>query len=299
MIRGTPALALALGGCVIGGDRFPRPRDLTDVWQVDKTRILAVRADPPEVRPGEVVRFSALIGRPPAETDPLSVVWFACPLDESAAAGCGGDLTGVDLENPDPEVLAELGLIGFEPLLPPVYTPPLTLLDALSPAERLEGTYVLVQTTVLPPEVLEDPEFELDPAELEASFKRLVVSEATTPNHNPAFAAFGVDGIAVSAETLVHVDPLQAYELQVVITPESFEQYEFLTSDGVVDTREEEPYVAWFTTGGELGESVTLPPYLDSTFVAPERSGTTGSWYAVARDRRGGMTWWVQRWVVD
>jgi hypothetical protein len=288
-----------LAGCVINGDKYPRPRDLTPAWKVDKPRILAVVAEPPEARPGELVTFSALVGRPPGDEDLDYRVWLACPLDESVGATCGTSLDGLDLEELDPEALAELGLIGFEPFLPPAYVVPTDALDALSPEDRLEGTYVLVQTTVLPPEAIEDPEVQLDPATLEASYKRLVVSLAPTPNHNPGFVAFGVDGIRVPADGVVHVDRLQVYDLEVVLSAGSIETYTFVNSDGVEEERVEEPYVAWYATDGDMTEEVTLYPYLQATWVAPERSGTRGTWYAVARDRRGGMAFWTQSWVVD
>lgn len=289
----------SLVGCVIDGDAYPRPRDLTPSWKVDKTRILAVVAEPPEARPGDLVTFSALVGRPPGTPDDDLRVWLACPIDESLGVSCAADLGTVDLETLDPAALAELGVIGFEPFLPPAYLVPEDALDGLSPEERREGTYVLIQTTLLPPEVLETQDLALDPATLEASFKRLVVSEADTPNHNPVFAAFGVDAIPVRPETTVRVDPLQAYDLEVVLAPGSVENYWFVNKDGVREDRVEEPYVAWYATGGELTESVTLYPYLRATWIAPARRGARGVWYAVARDRRGGMTTWAQPWEVS
>lgn len=284
-------------GCVINSDKWPRPRDLTPAWKVDKTRILAVAAEPPEAVPGAVVTFRALVGHPPGDDGDDAVLWIACPIEESLGGTCGGDLEGVDLENLDPEELVALGLVGFEPYLPPVYVVPDDLLDGVPAEDRAEGTYVLVQTTVLPPEVLEDPaSFSLDPAALEASFKRLVVSEAATPNHNPVIEAFRVDGVPVGPDAVVYLDPEQGYELEAVLASASVESYVFVDSAGEADQRVEEPYVAWFSTGGDVVEEVTLYPYTQATFVAPRRG--EGTWYAVARDRRGGLAWWTQRWAV-
>ena len=119
---------LAMTGCVIGGDKWPRPRDLAPSWLVDRTRILAVAANPPEIAPGETATFEALIPDPGGEGD-LSRLWFACPevdggfgcnLDLSTGSGTTATGTGTD------------GFIGLEPFIPPVYTAPDDLLDGIT-----------------------------------------------------------------------------------------------------------------------------------------------------------------------
>lgn len=292
-------LAPLLGGCVINSDKWPRPRDLAPAWLVDRPRLLALQAEPPEARPGDLVTFSSLLAQPPGDEEELVTVWLACPL-EGEEVGCATDLAGVGTTT-DPEALAELGIIGFEPGFPPVYLVPADLLDALEPEARLEGLQVLVQSTSMPAELLEDEDAleELDFAVVEAGYKRLVVSEALTPNHNPRVGAYLVDGEIVPEGALVHLDPLQPYEVGVQLPDDAIEDYVFVNSEGVEEHRVEEPYVSWFATGGDLVESVTLFPYLEATWTSPAEAGTSGTWYAVLRDRRGGMAWKAQQWVVD
>ena len=289
------ALAL-LGGCVIGSDKYPRPGDLAPVWLVDRARVLGIRAEPAELRPGETATFEALLATPES-TEPYSVVWLACPVEGGGIGfGCPLDFGDLDLESATPEQLAEIGFIGFEPLLAPRYTAPPELLDGLSEAERREGAYVLVQVTAIPPDAQLDED--LDFTAIEAAYKRLVVSEATTPNSNPSPGDFTVDGVVVPPGTVVHLDADQPYEVGLTIPDDSIEDYEYLPEGGTVETRTEKPYVAWFTTDGELLEEVTLHPDTQADFVSPER-GSSGTWYAVVRDRRGGQAWRVQEWVVD
>lgn len=306
----TRILPLLLAGCVIGSDKYPRPRDLAPAWLVDRTRVLAVVAEPPEARPGDVVTFTSLIANPPGDAPDLGVAWFACPTDDDGNGfGCVVDFASVDLSDPDPAALADLGLIGFEPGLPPVYVVPDDLLADLAEEERLEGLYVVVQVTAFPAELLEDPLAEVDFAEVEAAYKRLVVSEAVTPNHNPPIGAFAVDGIVVPDLAVVHVEPEQVYDLSILLPDGARESYEYVTQDGEVEDRVEEPYVAWFVAGtdrggegdpgGEMFEAVTLWPYLEASWVAPAASGESGTWWAVLRDRRGGMAFRGQDWVVD
>jgi hypothetical protein len=293
-------ISLLLAGCVINGDKYPRPRDLAPNWLVDRTRVLGISADPPEARPGEVVTFDSLIGTATDDDPALAILWLACPVDdEGNGFGCATDLGAIDLNTADPEALAELGFIGFEPGLPPVYTVPPDLLDGLDDRQRLEGVYVLIQVLALPLESIEDPVDELDFAEVESAYKRLIVSEAPTPNHNPPISEFTVDRQYVPPDTIAYVEPGQTYELGILLPDGTREIYEYLTSDGATEQRVEEPYASWYATDGEILEEVTLHPYLESTWTAPAERGTTGTWHAVLRDRRGGMSWISQPWVAD
>jgi hypothetical protein len=306
-MRTVPALAL-LAGCVINSDRWPRPRDLTADWNVQKARILGIAAEPAEALPGELVEFEALFGAPPDAPPDLTVLWLACPVDdEGTGFGCLTDLGSVDLETADPEDLAELGFIGLQTVdatgvagLPPRYPVPADLLDGLSEQERLEGRYVVVQLLAFPTELLEEsPEAleELDFSVVISAYKRLVVSDAETPNANPDIGVFTVDGLPIPAGAVVTVEPEQIYELGIALPEGAIETYRYLTSDGVVEERVEEPYASWYTTGGEMFEEVTLWPRIDASWQAPEASGETGFWYIVLRDRRGGMSWYTQEFV--
>ena len=302
---------LMLSACVIGSDKYARPRDLAPAWLVDRTRVLAVVAEPPEVRPGETATFSVLLAGPPGDPLDLAVLWLACPVDdEGNGFGCATDLGSLDLgATMTPEQLEELGVIGFEPGLPPSYTVPDDLLDGLAPEDRLEGSYVLVQVTAFPLDALDQPVDDIDYSTVEAAYKRLIVSEAATPNHNPLIDSGAVDGATLPLGALVHLDADQVYEISVALRDASRERYDFVTGDGLTEQRVEEPYVSWFVAGtdedgsgdpgGELLESVTLWPYLDATWLSPAEPGASGTWFAVLRDRRGGMTWWRQDWVVD
>mgnify|MGYP000105800186 CR=1 FL=1 len=296
----TVLVLSTLSSCVIGSEKYPRPRDLSPTWLVDRPRVLAVVAEPPEVRPGEAATFSALIPDPTSEDD-LFQVWLACPVDDAGNGfGCLTDFSDVDLENATPEELADLGLIGVAPgPFPPTYVAPLDLLDDLSEEERLEGRYVNAQVTAFPGDLTQATSAtDIDFNEVEVAYKRLVVSEARTPNHNPSIATFVVDRLEVPADAVVQVDPKQEYDLGIQLPDGTRELYEFVTSSGEVEERVEEPYASWYSTGGEVQEEVTLYPYLESTWTSPETSGEEGTWYVVLRDRRGGMAWWTQRWVV-
>ena len=69
-------------------------------------------------------------------------------------------------------------------------------------------------------------------------------------------------------------------------------------TDGIAEDRIEEPYATWYSTeGGSIGELWTLYPHLETEWTAGSY-GQTGTWWAVIRDRRGGMAWIEQQWAV-
>lgn len=277
MIRLLPLL---LASCVIGSDRYARPRDLEPATLITKPRLLAVKAVPAEPRPGDTVVLEALLVDP---TDTVqTVVWLACPPGDAD----GGTTGCIDEEQE---------LIGVEPFTSPTLTPDADVLDDLSEEERREGRYVLVQVTGLPAidpaELQAGIDFDdLDLNEVEAGFKRVVVSEATTPNHNPELRRFRVDDEVLPPGTVLEVDPDQPYAIGIELVESSLESYEYLNSDGEVEIRTEEPYVAWYSTGGSVTEPITLHPFLDATWISPVEAGDVTVW-AVARDRRGGYDW--------
>ncbi|HMV65314.1 MAG TPA: hypothetical protein PKA64_00595 [Myxococcota bacterium] len=314
-LRPAVLLALLSAGCPIGNNKYPKPRDLDPVWRIDKLRVLAIRAEPPEIRPGDTARFQALITDPDAQAS--AVVWIACPPDPDDPGGigfgCALDAIG-DPSSMTPDELAEAGFIGFEPLFPPVYTAPDDLLDELDPDEAAEGVYVLIQVAALPAEALQqdtdaaDTDAAIDFNQVEVAYKRLVVSAALTPNHNPDLLGFTVDGFPLADDAVLEIDPGETYEIGALLAPGSVEVYDYVGTSGLPEERVEEPYVRWYTDGGSMLEEATLYPYLQASWQAPadelDKDGalvtaaapTSGTIWAVVRDRRGGMGWASLRW---
>ena len=79
-------LTIAGSGCVINGNKHPRPRDLSPATLVDRVRILGIQAEPPEIRPGESSTISALLIDPSEEIG--LTLWVACESAESSSFGC-------------------------------------------------------------------------------------------------------------------------------------------------------------------------------------------------------------------
>lgn len=271
--------------------------ELSQSWQIDRLRVLAVAAEPAEPRPGDVVSFTSLVVSP---VEPVGMVtWFACLPDASNSYGCTGDtdalsaLEGVDIENLTPEEQAALykelvaaGLIGVEPFFSPVWTVPTDALDGLDEAERAEGLSALVSVTAIPAGE------SVDESDVELAYKRVPVSEAVTPNHNPGVVGWTVDGASVAAGERVTVARGDTAELTLVLADDARETYQFTDDDGAVDERVEEPYLTWYTQAGEFDQTATLDPDFTVEWTAPTEPATPDfSVWAVVRDRRGGMGW--------
>ncbi|MBW1877119.1 MAG: hypothetical protein JRI25_19220 [Deltaproteobacteria bacterium] len=294
------ALAALVSGCVINGDKYKRPRDLEDGYEVNRLRLLAIRPEPPEAVPGEMVTFEVLIADPDEVVE--TVIWLACPLTASGDFGCNVDLDALG-DDPTPEDLAAAGVIGIEPLFPPQYVPDEALLEGLDDTEVQEGVSVIIQILAFP--AAEQDAEEIDFGEVAVGFKRLLVSEAITPNRNPEVAEFLVGGAVIPEDAIVAVEPGLEYTLGVRLEADSVESYQYLNSEGTIEDRVEQPYVTWYAAGGHVSEPWGLygrfgdDPLLEGRWIAPENVGAQGTWYGVVRDRRGGMAWVVQDWLVQ
>jgi hypothetical protein len=289
------APALALSGCTT--------TELSSSWVIDRLRILAVRAEPAEPGPGDTVTFEGLVVSPEAELE--MVVWIGCLGADLDVFGCEIDASILDdLEGLDPEgmtveelmalyqTLQDAGLMGVEPYLPPSFTVPEDILEDLTEEERNEGLSLFVQVTAIP----QDADGEGD---VELGLKRVPVSNAATPNHNPVIDHLLIEGVAISEGTVVELEAGESYEIEPILADDAIETYDYLTVDGSWDERVEEPYFSVYIQQGELDAVNTLYPYSSFGWTAPSapEDPETTLW-VIVQDRRGGMGWWTQRVVV-
>ncbi len=287
-------LPLLLAAC--GGQQ------LAQGYEIDRLRILAVRAEPAEPGPGDVVTFEALVVHPDLAIE--SVVWFGCLAVDAGTYGCELDedlfeeFEDLDPDNPpsDDELadlyerLVEAGLLGVEPGFAPTYTVPDDLLDTLTEEQRAEGMNLMltVTATVAPT----DRDFD-DTLDAEIGFKRVPISLGETPNQNPDIASLSLDGQELLDDTVLEVERCACYDLEANLTAESIEDYVYVNSDQVSEDRTEEPYFTWYMTAGTPDIPFSLHPY-GITWQASTSEDEVSLW-VVVRDRRGGMGWREQR----
>jgi hypothetical protein len=287
MARAPFVLSFLLAGCTVD--------ELSQSYQLDRLRILAVRSTPAEPRPGETITLEAYTYDP--EDSELGILWFGCLPDASDEYGCAVDpsvlesLVGTDFSDLTKDEIAALyeklvaaGVIGLEPIFPATWTVPADALDGLDPTAALEGVSAIVSLQALP--LVEGA----DPNDAELAYKRIPISLAKTPNQNPDILGLAFEGTILQDGGRVEVGHSAEYSIEPAVPDEAIEQYTYVDEKGVAETRTEEPYFTYYAEGGTFDQPYSLWPSSIAYWTAPEESGEYEI-RCVMRDRRGGMGW--------
>ena len=230
---------------------------VSDRFLVNELRILAMRAEPPEIMPGGSAVLDALIADPLGEGRPVSYVWGLCTPDPAAGvASCG-----------EPGRTVPLG-VGTSQTI----TVAADILDGLPPDVQEQGIdlFAVLQASAT---VGADGEEATDQA-----FKRVRVSTSTAPNTNPVIASFasppptGTEGEELAFEA--------------VPTGASMETYE-----GPTGPITEEMRYTWLATAGELDAAVSYGETTTGIGRVNWLAETPATLWVVLRDPRGGITW--------
>ena len=296
-------LTLALVGCSL---------DLSSQSEVDGLRVLAVRAEPPEVNPGQSTTLDALMAYPPSSPTPpmLSYLWLACqpPVTQIAPMPCSFDVPDsgqLTLPTCAAEPGASVCLIGLDQVVS--YTPDATSLAAgptgsvnlmMVVADQVVGSAVACAQGAMATGVPANPDHCI------ITVKQLTVSQSSTPNHNPTLASFTLGSASLLDGTATFTLTPTAVTLAVTRTPGSAELV-----NGVYETLE----VSFFATAGQISDSRTTfqPVVCDQACQALDPPLSTSSpwtpptpqdaisyvyngkidFWAVVRDGRGGVGW--------
>ena len=261
--------------------------ELSQNWQLDRTRILAAKAEPAEAQPGELVRFQSFVYTP---ENIESVVWFACLPESASDFGCSIDPTLLESmqsdEEPDFNALLEAGFAGAEPTFPASWTAPEDALEGLSEAQSNDGLSAFVTLSAIPEGADEN-------TEIEVAYKRFPISSSSTPNQNPIVESLSIDGVVYSQEEVFLATTGQTYTISPNFSEDHIETYRFLNREGIHEDRTEEPYFSWFTDCGIFDQPLSLYPYNDVEWTAPSVP-LEGKVITIMRDRRGGIAWsWI------
>ena len=278
--------------------------DFTQEWLVDRTRVLAIQAEPPEAASGQLVTLSALVVDPNGEPE---AAWVACtmPVDcpdfeavQSLAAADTSAMSAEELAAWQADAAAA-GFLGFGAGLSPTLVvsgvgappgdtgiPDTGLRDTADTASTDSGSVsmgselVLIVDALPVGKALGDVTLG-DPKATEVASKGLTVSDSATPNQNPGVASLTVDG-----DDAATVSRGSSASLKATLTDGSAESY--LDEDG--ETQTEEPTVSYYVAAGSLMQSSAAADEPEVSWTAPESAGTVNVW-VVVRDGRGGMSW--------
>jgi hypothetical protein len=269
---------------------------------IDKLRILAVKATPPDAIPGEQVRLESLVVDPLSGARPLSFVWLICDPDPTGLGSnvCASQDTTRGLEG----VLGEDGALPEGVTVRPFgdgawYQTPRDVFDDVPPDDPLrqygtQATVLLVAYNGRFPQELQSPD-----VNKELALKRLrVVARGAKRNKNPVVASVTVNGQPLTDSESPVLEPGSVVKLAAKAKDGSAEDYERPLPDGTTLSVTEKLVFSWFTNSGRLDgltrQAARTPDGGEIDFVVPTYDQSVGGYadlYVVLRDPRGGLDW--------
>ncbi len=256
---------------------------------IDKLRVIAIRAEPPEGAPGTSVDLDALVVDPLQAQRQIEMTWFACvPAPGQQVTSClnfASETPVLCVVNPE----APFCVISVD-------TTAQYQLPQLALTGRAEGEsgQVIITQVVAPAGTLkacaDHFRDEGTPApDCDVSIKRLVVSRSAHPNKNPSLSDFQIDGMPLpdlSAATVPELASESKHKLSVALGAGSRE-----TIDPPLNGLSTESlFVSYYTTDGKLDPVRTDDAKTESDLTVPEGPEALRL-FVVAHDGRGGTAW--------
>ncbi len=260
--------------------------EFTPRWKVDRFRLLAVIADPPDALAGETVALTAVTAQRPGATGDASVVWLPCARlaidNNTGARTCADPTPQVLVGNPARVSLTETPANGA----------PWTVFGLACQS----GLPTVDPTTRQP---------RCDGAEGEV-FVRTIRQRGAVANHNPRIARIVLDGAELTAEVPARVTPCALTDederdercvrhlLRVEFASDARETISEVQPDGSSRALPEALVTEFVVDGGDLDGAFrsdndeTAGAVHVNAFRAPPSSGTVRLW-VIARDGRGGF----------
>lgn len=280
---------------------------------VEHLRVLGIRGEPADLRPGERTRLDSLILDPSRPGRSPTVLWLACDPDPfnlnrticsdprvlndpASLAGEGGQLP------------AGVRVVGLGKNA--AYQAPPGLFDVLPSDDPRRRSGTVAQFVAFA--VAESVSPMATQAELEALFRRVRdkevralltlfrvrISESPERNTNPALSGLSVGGEVWPQGAAILALPGEPVLLEGRAPPEAFEAYTQETPNGP-EAKDERLLLAWYSSAGRFSETSTaIGAPVQTVFTAPGLDpkdplpdGRAGFLYVVVRDTRGGVSW--------
>ncbi len=288
-MKGSGLLALwLLAGCT---PEMGNPASL-----ITGERIIAVRAEPAEAGPGDMVQYTSLAASPAGTAQTPDLLWSLCNLREPVAentpvsqacltqdlppSGQGGQ---VAIQTPS------AACVNFGPLAPPSGS------GALRPTDpdATGGYYQPIRLDLGLDQVVFRERLRCDPAGASLLLSQEFRARYTT-NRNPTLVSLSgmVDGTAVSLDSIPEG---RRIDLVATWSDDSAEVYPVFdaSSQTLVDHREA-LWLSWYITAGAFGDSTTgradddPATWTENRWQSPTTPGPVTLWL-VLHDSRGGV----------
>ncbi len=289
--------------------------EMDPISHIAKFRVMGVKAEPPEVKPGDGTVLSVLY-HDPADRG-VFVVWLTCLGYFSPESDTVSDISnacvpvapvGIDegsdgeskyeIESTAPDLdLAVDGGVDGQP-----ETATVTVVAFLCAGGIPDGGSPTLSMDMGSQDGLGDMDLDALCGEGDSliATKALILSKSENPNKNPEIDAVLMGGTPVFPDQPYLCEGedgcTSKVKIKATLTEESFQEYE----DQFGEIQEESPYISWFVTNGKVSNDrarASEPDNPDSdshgyfeTTWDPKTSTETKLWL-VAHDVRGGANW--------
>lgn len=294
-------LAIALATVGLGCSNEPEV-ELKPASYIDKLRILAIKAEPPEAAPGENIILSTLVADPYGSVRRVGYLWVQC--DPSTEGTFGNACAQQDtLRTLNPNELPE-GVRIFPLFFDfAFYRAPFGVLneldvDSIERRRGLTATILLVAWEGGNLEDLQNPE-----VMRQMAIKRIRIADPQqTPNRNPEISSLTLNGQPFDAFDVPKIKAGSTIELSATSTEESVQTFTRLLPDGSTEEQVEQNVFSWYTRGGRFTQGLSYSSRTDSGdpigLELPELETLPNDIvdvWVVLRDARGGTDWAKRR----
>jgi hypothetical protein len=266
-------------------------------WLVTSTRVLAVKSEPAEAKPGTSLTYTALIANLADGDSGSTISWYFCsapkpPTEDNVVSDACLDSASLVPAGQGLSIVAATpskACSNFGPNTPP---------GGFRPRDPdATGGYYQPLGVDVPGS---DTTFHLErilctiadaPFDIAAEFSNVYVA-----NSNPHLAPLSAT-IGGQVATLNRVPVGAHVALEVSWSAADAESFAYFDrASQTISTERESMRIAWYTSAGTLDTETTgraaddLALYSDNTWTAPSQPGSVKLW-VVLRDSRGGVDW--------
>lgn len=256
--------------------------------QLSGLRILALKAQPAEVNPGETVTITPVVSDVTEPTQ-LSYSAFAC-MDSGIALGaeptCNGNSTKVTLTSGSVSALTAVkAFTGLADSITVTVPDAQTILAQRSSAQKYNGVSYIFEY------ILQNSR-----GEQVKSIKRLLVSDVskTNKNTNPDISDLLVNGGTIG-NTIESLPLATEVETSLTYSGSPVESFQKMESNGQLRDEVEELVTTWFVTDGKMNYQRTVG-FDTNKYEGPVVSpvGRPAYLIGITRDGRGGASTFIK-----
>lgn len=294
---------LRLGACALVALALACGTDFVSASQVSSLRVLGVRAEPAEPRPGQTVTLQALVVDPTRPDAASALLWLGCaPSADSTSSACSNTDALLSLTSASDGGLPEgISLLGLGPQV--VTQAPADVFGPDAGAlERQTGVLasaVLIAVAAPPPTTADEANALFNRVRNkevpnQIALFRYPISESDSPNQNPVLDTYVVNGEALPKGATVRISAPDA-SVDVVVPDADFEPYVEHAPSGDLSRTETlgaRYYASQLLVDTEAVEIRGSPQEkLSPGAITSDAASRAGHLWTVVRDTRGGQSW--------